>query len=66
MELQLLVKLAGRLRSLSEREFMALVALVERGEEREEHLDSVSKALLDCIQISDEHTMHPRMRLVPA
>lgn len=64
MELELLMKLAARLRNLTENEFVALRDLVERGEEQDEHLDAASQALVDCLDISEAHQRG--WRVVPA
>lgn len=59
-----IVRIAARLRQLNEEQFVALRDLVERGEERDEHLDAVSTALLDVLSISEAERQG--MRLVVA
>jgi hypothetical protein len=73
MDLELLVKLAARLRGLSEESFLALKQIVENGAEDEAHLPNVAQALSDCIDITNDHNRkneplkfgsQPPMRLV--
>jgi hypothetical protein len=64
MQIDLLVRLAARLRTLSEEEFAALRELAERGNDNTPHLTAVSQALIDCIDISEAYQLCPRLRLV--
>lgn len=63
MSLELLVRIAARLRALSESEFASLRRLIETGEE-DELLPAVADALADCTDISDAFQRAPDLRLV--
>jgi hypothetical protein len=64
MDMELLVKLAARMRAMTEEQFLALRQIVEHGAEDQAHLPNVAQALSDCIDITNAHNERPYLRLV--
>jgi hypothetical protein len=64
MSIALMVRLAARLRALSEAEFIALKKLVDEGSEDPEFLGAIAEAISDCLDLTNAFNESPKLRLV--